>query len=178
MKKHIEETLHCLIGHPFWGAGRITNLLTFQFGPRQMRTNYRGKSYEVGTYALHVQCAWHLTNAQRILAASGDLGYELRNTDEEMSNADGEVYAWPKKESSLLDERLFHFFQQHKNMPLTVQAVRADDYGGLIIELSENHRLTVFPDTSLEEECWRFFQLGTDLPHLVVTGQSLEDQEE
>lgn len=176
MKKQIEETLHCLIGHPFWGAGRIANLLTFQFGPHQVRTNRRGKPYEVGTYVLHVQCVWHLADAQRILAASGDLSYRLSKIDEEMSNADGGIYAWSKTESSLLDERLFHFFHQHENMPFPVQAVRADEYGGLIIALSENHRLAVFPDTSLAEECWRFFQLGTDLPHLVVTGQGLEDQ--
>ncbi|HEU5382887.1 MAG TPA: hypothetical protein VFV38_46360 [Ktedonobacteraceae bacterium] len=57
MKKQVAEALACLIGHPFWGAGRALNLLTFQFGPRQWRTNRHGQSYEVGTYALHVQYA-------------------------------------------------------------------------------------------------------------------------
>jgi hypothetical protein len=178
MKKQIEETLHCLTGHPFWGAGRAGNLLTFQFGPRQMRTNRQGKSYEVGIYALHVQCAWHLAEPQRLLAASGDLYYKSDNVNEEMRNYDGEVYALPKAEISRLDERLFHFFQQHEKTPLLVQAIRADDLGGLTIELSDHHRLVVFPDTSQDEECWRFFQPGVDLPHFVVTGQGIEDQEE
>ncbi len=178
MKKQIEETLQCLTGHLFWGAGRIGNLLTFQFGPRQLRTNRQGKSYEVGTYALHVQCAWHLAKAQHLLAASGDLGYEPSDENEEMSNYDGEVYAWPKAESSCLDERLLRFFQQCEKTPLFVQALRADDLGGLTIELSDNHRLAVFPNTSLDEEYWRFFQVGADRPHLVVTGLGIEDQEE
>ena len=53
IKKQIEATLQCLIGHPFWGAGRVGNLLTFQFGPHYVKTNRHGKSSEVGTYALH-----------------------------------------------------------------------------------------------------------------------------
>ncbi len=177
MKNQIEERLQGLTGLPFWGAGRVGNLLTFQFGSRQMRINRHGKPYEVGTYALHVQCAWHLAEAQRILAASGDL-YYASDVNKAMSNYDGEVYAGPKAKSTRLDERLLRFFQQHEQTPLLVQAIRADDPGGLTIELSDHHRLAVFPDTSLDEECWRFFQTGVDLPHFVVTGQGIEDQEE
>jgi hypothetical protein len=31
VKKQIEKTLQCLVGQSFWGSGRVTNLLTFQF---------------------------------------------------------------------------------------------------------------------------------------------------
>lgn len=43
-KNQVEETLHCLIGHPLWGTGRVANLLSFQFGPRRWRTNLRGQA--------------------------------------------------------------------------------------------------------------------------------------
>src|SRR5579885_350419 len=66
MKKQIEKTLQCWIGQSFWGSGRVANLLTFQFGPRQERISRYGISYKMVTYALHVQCAWRLTKAQRI----------------------------------------------------------------------------------------------------------------
>lgn len=175
MKKQIEEALQCLIGHPFWGAGRVGNLLTFQFGPRYLRTDRHGKSYEVGTYALHVQCAWHLAEARRLLVASGDLGYKPIDEGEEMNHYEGKVYTWSKAESSLLDERLLHFFLQCEKTPLLVQALRADDLGGLTIELSAYHILAVFPDDSLDAEYWRFFQTDADpdLPHFVATDQGI-----
>ncbi len=177
-KQQIEETLQCLIGHPLWGAGRVGNLLTFQFGPRQLRTNRDGKSHQVGTYALHVQCAWHLAKAQHLLVASGDLGYKPIDEHEKMRHYEEEPYAWSETDKSLLDERLFHFFQQCEKTPLLVQAIRADDLGGLTIELSSHHILVAFPDDSLDAEYWRFFQIGADLPHFVVTDQGIEDQEE
>ena len=179
MKQQIEETLRCLVGQPFWGAGRAADLLTFQFGPRQWRTNRRGQAHEVGTYALHVQCAWHLGQAGHILVASRDLYYEPSDEHEKMSHSEREPYAWPEMNTSLLDERLFHFFQQCEKMPIFVQSLYADDFGSLTIALSEDHTLAVFPDDSLGEEYWRFFGVGkTDSPHFVVTGQGIEGEEE
>src|SRR5579884_3011058 len=114
MKKQVEETLECLIGQPLWGAGRTLDLLSFQFGPRKWRTR-RGQTYEVGMYALHVQCAWHLTQAQHILVASGDRSSEPTEENQEMmQNDDGEVYKWARTESTLLDERLLDFFLKGK----------------------------------------------------------------
>lgn len=152
------------------------NLLAFQFGPRSLKTGRNGKSYAIGTYALHVQCAWHLANAQRLLVASGDLGYNPIDEDDEMNHYEGEVYTWSKAENSLLDERLLRFFLQCEKTPLLVQALRADNLGGLTLELSDSHLLTLFPDDSLDAEYWRFFQtdVDPDLPHFVVTDQGIE----
>lgn len=177
MKKQIEETLQCLIGQSFWGSGRVANLLTFQFGPRQVVTDYYGKPQQVGTYVLHVQCAWRLTKAQSILAASGDLGWVPKEVNKETRNYEGEGYSWPKTGGTRLDEQLVSFFRQCEQTPLFVQAIQADDLGSLTIELSSQHLLTVFPDDSFEEEYWRFFQydVDPDLPHFVVTGQGIED---
>lgn len=179
MKKQVEETLECLIGHPFWGAGRALDLLTFQFGPRQWRTSRRGQSYEVGTYALHVQCAWHLTEAQHILVASGDrYSVPAGESEETMQNNDSEMYTQGKAEKTLLDERLLDFFLKGEKTPCLVQAIRADDFGGFTIELSQNHKLTVFPSASDNTECWRFFHPDDEnSPHFVVTGEGIDGQE-
>lgn len=179
MRDQIERTLHCLIGQRFWGAGRVLNLLTFQFGPRQVRSNHRGETSVVGTYALHVQCAWHLTDTrtQKIVVASGDRHEEPDDENREKQTEEEDVYAWPKAEQSLLDERLLRFFLQADQAPVFVQALQADEYGGLLIGLSSSHALTLFPNTSASE-CWRFFQPGTDRPHFVITGQGIEDVEE
>jgi hypothetical protein len=127
---------------------------------------------------LHVQCAWHIAKVTYILAASRDRHFEPDEENKEMSDYEGEAYAWAKSESSLLDEQLFYFFQECEKAPVFVQAIRADDLGGLIIELSYNLTLTVFPDHSSDGECWRFFKLDSDLPHFVITGAGIEDQEE
>jgi hypothetical protein len=176
MKQQIEATLQCLLGTSFWGAGRISTLLTFQFGVRQLRTNH-GKLHEVGTYALHVQCTWRLAQAQHILAASGDRAYEPDDEHEQVIRSEMEPYAWPQTETRLLDQRLSSFFQQCEKTPIFVQAIQADDLGGLTLILSDNHTFTVFPDDSLDEEYWRFFEPGKELPHFVVTGQGIEDQD-
>jgi len=178
MKKQIEKTLQCWIGQSFWGSGRVANLLTFQFGPRQERISRYGISYKMGTYALHVQCAWRLTKAQRILAASGDPGWEPKEVNEETRNDEGEGYSWPKTGGTGLDEQLVSFSRQGEHTPLFVQAIQADDLGGLTIELRSQHLLTVFPNDSFDEEYWRCFQVEGDLPHFVVTGQGIEGQEE
>ncbi|HET8844652.1 MAG TPA: hypothetical protein VFN35_24490 [Ktedonobacteraceae bacterium] len=178
-KKQIEETLHCLIGHPLWGAGRVANLLSFQFGPGRWRTNLRGQASEVRTYALHVQCAWHLAKAHRLIAASGDLSFPPGEESKNANPLERDPYQWPKKERTLLDEQLCHFFLQYEKMPVVVQGLQANDLGGLNITLSDDHILTIFPDTSSDdEEYWRFFQPATDLPHFVVTAQGIERQEE
>jgi hypothetical protein len=176
MKKQIEETLQCLIGHPFWGAGRAADLSTFQFGPRHMRTRRRdGRSYEVGTYALHVQCAWHLADAQHILVASRDRYYPRGDPDDE--SLDQDTFRWDQPGANRCDERLEQFFKKYETTPVIVQTIQADNLGGMTIKLSQNHTLVVFPDDSLDGEYWRFFQTEKDLPHFVVTGHGIEDEE-
>jgi hypothetical protein len=182
VKERIEEALQCLVGLEFWGAGRITNLLMFEFGPRQLRINRHGKEYEVGTHALHVQCAWHLAHSPRILIGSRDRLYKFPNDDPEINHYDKEVHTWPKDEPSWLDYRLLRFFNQCKENPVFVQTIQADNLGGMIIELSSGYTLSVFPDCSAadnpedDEEYWRFFELNaTDRPHFVVTGHGIEN---
>lgn len=178
MKKQVEETLQCLIGQPFWGAGRTLNLLSFQFGPRQLRTR-RGKTYEVGTYALHVQCSWRLTSAQHILVASDDRFAEpLEESIQATQEDEDEAYTWDRTNTTLLDERLHAFFLKCQETPCLVQSIHADNLGGFNMELSQDYTLTVFPNFSNDTECWRFFRSNDDRSHFVVTGEGILDQED
>lgn len=180
MREQIEKALECLIGLSFWGAGRTLNLLSFQFGPRQKRISWRdGRESEVGTYALHVQCAWRIVRGGRILAASDDRFRDWDDEDEVVYHVDGEAYVWSKSSSTLLDQLLSRFFGQCEQTPIFVQTVQVDDLGGVIITLSDGITLTLFPNASADdEEYWRFFRPGKDEPHLVVTAQGIEDPEE
>jgi len=61
MKEQIEKALQVLVGLPLWEAGRVVDLEWFEFGARrtvlEKDGRNRGKSREVGEYALHAQCA-------------------------------------------------------------------------------------------------------------------------
>ena len=63
-------------------------------------------------------------------------------------------------------------------MPYLVQTIHADEFGGFALELNQGHTLSVFPDTSDESECWRFFLHGPDNPHFVMTGVGIESQDD
>jgi len=56
---------------------------------------------------------------------------------------------------------------------LVVEAVRADNYGGVTIQLSGGYRLVLFPAGSRGED-WRFFRPDTDGPHFVVADGRVE----
>jgi len=52
---------------------------------------------------------------------------------------------------------------------VVVLAVRADEFGGVWITLSEGFRLVIFPDGT-KSEAWRFFSSESNEKHLVVEG--------
>ena len=60
------------------------------------------------------------------------------------------------------------------NEPMIVLGLDADDVGGLRIYFSNGYKLELFPDDSLGEEFWRFFQLDSETRHFVVTGNGIE----
>ncbi len=167
----IEARLRVLLGLPFWGAGRAADLESFQFGPRQMATNRRGQTREVGSFALHVQCAWRIVAQAGIVVASRDRYYPTGDPERDVPD-----FAWDRPGANRCDERIAHFFARHAETPLLVEGVSVDAVGGLILTLSDGHALDIFPDDSLPEEHWRFFAHNTDQAHLVVRGQGLSEE--
>ena len=74
LQERIEHTF-CLSEFDLWDAGRSADLATFQLGPRREVTDRHGRTREVGTYALHVSCAWHIIGPTGIFVASRDRYY-------------------------------------------------------------------------------------------------------
>ncbi len=171
-KEQIERALQPLIGAPFWGAGRATDMEIFQFGPRHPVTDRHGRRRDVGTYALHVQCAWRIVGPRGIVVASRDRYYPSEASGLDVSDPD---FEWDRAGTNLCDERRTRFFDEHRTEPLPVGEVWADDVGSVAIILGDGYRLEVFPDDSQDGEHWRFFQPHTDGDHFVVTGAGIEE---
>jgi hypothetical protein len=170
MKEQIERAFKPLIGLALWGAGRAADLESFQFGPRRQVTDRHGRTREVGTFALHVQCAWRVVGPSGIIVGSRDRYYPSQASG--LDPLDPE-FKWDKPGMNLCDERLGRFFDGHQAEPLHVEAIQADEAGSVQVVLG-NYMLEVFPDHSQSDEHWRLFQPYTDSLPFVLTGLGIE----
>lgn len=165
----IERTLAVLVGLPLWASGRAA-LQWFQFGARQVVMDVRGGRREAGTYALHVDCAWRLVEAGRIVVGSGDRFYRAGGDPYH----DLDDFDWDRPGDNRCDERMAQFFEQHDEDALTIVGVQADASGGLRLRFRGGCALEVFPVDSLPDEFWRLLQPAAATPHFVVTGLGIQ----
>jgi len=164
------EKLKELIGLPFRYAGRACDLIWFGFGDLIKKEEKRhGGFREVAEYALHVQCAWRLTELKKIIVGSADK-YIPSSEIEDYDNFD-----WDIQGANRCDEQLKSMFAR-LTTELIVENVTADRFGGIKIFLSENVLLEIITDSSTDNEAWRFFRSGVDTEHLVMTGVGAEWQ--
>ena len=83
----------------------------------------------------------------------------------------------PSVQQRALEEFFTHYDEATKSWinvseQLVVQQIESDDYGGIDIHLSGEHRLQVFPDGKSNEQ-WRLLQPGADTPHVVFESGTL-----
>ncbi|CAG9264017.1 conserved hypothetical protein [Burkholderia diffusa] len=147
-KAEITKRLVVLVGLDLSWISHAGDMLTVQFGP-QRRYTVRGREREDGAWALHVQCDWQLQRDEIVIATRED----LRGADEKAHGT-----------ASHLHEILV------TQEPINVEAISADDAGGVVVSLSRNYRLVVIPDGIEDDEDWRFFAPGAEMPHLVIEG--------
>ncbi len=170
MKNEVETALGQLIGLPFWGAGRAAALEWFQFGEQRTVTKRYGGTTTVGTWALHISCAWRVRDSEKILVASSDCYMRADHLLEV-----GDDFDWDVHGANQRDQRMALFMESQENS-LVVTNVVADDFGGFCLELAPHFCLEVFPDVAAEDaEYWRLFQPSTESLHFVVTPSGLED---
>jgi hypothetical protein len=120
----------------------------------------------VGDYALRVQCAWRITGPNGIVVASRDRYFPAGDPNNEPPD-----WQWDVQGANRCDELVKAWSSGHAYV---VGSARADSLGGLTLDLSQEFRLEVFPDDSLDSEHWRLLRPATDAPHFVVTGAGIE----
>jgi hypothetical protein len=161
----IERAVAPLAGLPLWGPARESNLLVVQFGERQPAPTRAGYAHVVGSYALHVYCAWRLARGGALLAGSADL-FTPADPDEDLDTFDYEAPG-----ATWWDVR-WRAYVEGAAAPPTVTAVTADVLGGLRIVLSDGAALDVFPNSAaaehFETEFWSLWRAGHAEPAVLV----------
>ena len=76
-----ESALRVLQGLRLRCVGRACDLLWLHFGDYRTIVDRRGKTREVGDWALHAQCAWRFVRPDSIVLASTDLYYYAEGED-------------------------------------------------------------------------------------------------
>ena len=160
------------MGEPLWGAGRAGGMLWLQFGERRTVPSLLGRTREVGAYALHVSsAAWRLSDARRILVASGD-----RFTPAG-PGVDPDAFEWDEPGANLSDVRWRAFLEQTAAAPPAVAGVTADALGGFRLSLARGFTFEAFPAHSHAEhevrEFWRLLPAGEG-PHFVVESAGVD----
>jgi hypothetical protein len=152
IQQHLGERvtghLACLLGKPLWGCGRAADLLWLQFGERHVALSLRGRTHEVGEYALHIQCAWRIACQHGVVSAS-DL----------MS-------------AGRIDSALSAFVNEH--CPALVENIVGDDRGRFSMSLAGGCTVHVLPQVDSEEQ-WRLLQPGKDVRHVVLEGTEVNE---
>ncbi len=145
-------------------------MATFQFGGHNKSQDFQGRPREVGDHALHVLCAWRITQNDKVIVGNNDLYYPA-DYDYDGKNIP-EEFDWdrsPNRRDRLLAE-LFQGGQRE----FVVQGIEVQAGGALHVTLSSGLSLDVFPNDSLAQEHWRIFRPDGEEKHFVVTGQGLE----
>ena len=140
----------------------------FHFGERRPTTTVRGEPTEVGDYALHVQCAWRLTNGDRVVTARRDLYFPADGSE---ASDDFDYEHAPNLQDKIVGEMF-----RERRLELTVLAVDVGNAGSLRIVLDEAFAVDVMPDDSTTGEHWRLFVPRTNEPHFVFTGSGIETE--
>lgn len=145
-----------LVGQRWWAANRSLNLHSLQFGGPVPFTRRDGTRVEVGRYALHIQCAWRITDENGVVVGSRDRMTPRGNPDEVP-----EGFTWNVPGSTLCDEKVEQLLQAHAASPLVVESVEIGHHGAFRLALSSSLALEVFPDSSKDEQ-WRFMDRAGD----------------
>lgn len=170
MKTQIEHAVRVLVGMPLWSAGRAGSLEWFHFGTQHEIAQQSGGIKIVGTYALHVQCAWHISGPSGIIVGSTDR-YFAAGADPFKGYPD---FDWDRLGANRCDELVAALFAARASDLPVVEAIQADNVGTVRLLMSGELNLAVFPDTSLEGEHWRLFQPALRREHIIVTGRGIE----
>jgi hypothetical protein len=170
MRVLIEEASHPLIGLSLWTSRRAADLQGFHFGEQRTVVDRSGEESVVGTFALHVQCAWRIRDKDRILVGSGDLSIAAGNDPDLDPDFD-----WDHQGANRRDERIADLFSPDADTRFVVRAVEADEVGGIRIAFGDDLVLEVFPNNTYTDEYWRLFQPSTEADHFVVTPNGIEE---
>lgn len=122
-------------------------------------------------YALHMQTFFRFCNNEEVLITDMDKYQPISPM------TDNEDFNWDVKGNNLLDKWCDEF---NKNLSdsIVINSIEINNFNDLKICFSNSITLTVFVDTTSNDECWRFFVWRGEERHLVITGRGIQCQED
>ncbi len=155
-KNTIIECINKIVGVKSIKIGRVANLVWIAM-----------KGTDGKDYALHLQTFFRICNDERILITDMDKYQQISPAGE---NEDAN---WDIQGNNLFDKWCNEFNNQLSNN-VVIKSVEINDFGDLRIIFSNSLVLSVFVDTTSDDECWRFFVWHGKERHLVVTGKGIQ----
>ncbi len=172
IKAQVLRHLAHLVGQKLSIARRAADLRGFHFG----LVTPLPDGGDSGQLVLHLQCPWRIDGPRGIVTGRSDL-WEPADPREEL-----DFDAWDYEQGNLQDRRIGELLGTYapgkrsyanESDGLVVEAVDADDFGGVVLSLSDGLRLVVFPSGSAGED-WRLFRPSSP-GHVVVSGGKIDE---
>lgn len=181
--QYISEALTVLKNQKLPRVIRAATLAEFQFGDyieKEFNHYEKGKIMStnrrmVPKLQLHVDCCFRLICGDTIILSRGDI-FEPTSVMENDPDFDWDQFDWDIIGNNRFDEMVERYFTNEEN-DFIVEDIKVSPLGDLQIDFTNGFILEVFTDISGADECWRFFELGSDI-HTVITGQGLDDDED
>lgn len=173
----VKSKLTILKEQPFNEISRAGSMLCLGFGDKiKTQTAYKTDSGAFGVkqsqkskYALHIDGFFRIRVNNKILLTQNDM-FEPSSVAVEDNDFKKETFPLDAKGNNRFDEQLTDVFD-FKNQVLSANEIKVNELGDLNITLSNGYVIDVFVDTSVSEECWRFFEVGNaETPHIVIKG--------
>lgn len=120
-------------------------------------------------YALHLQTFFRFCNDKEVLITDTDKYQPISENE----NFDWDDFDWDVQGNNLFDKWCNEFNKDLLDN-IIIESVEINDFGDLKICFSNSVILTVFIDTTSDDECWRLFVWHGEEKHLVITGKGLE----
>ncbi|MCM1120816.1 MAG: hypothetical protein NC543_15830 [bacterium] len=138
-KNAIIENVNRIVGARNIKIGRVVDLIWIAM-----------QGIDGRDYALHLQTFFRFCKDEKVLITDTDKYSPISSTN------DSEDFHWDVIGSNLLD-RWCDEFNRNLSPNICVESVEINNYGDLKICFSHSITLTVFIDTTSDDECWRFF---------------------
>jgi hypothetical protein len=155
VRDETEIVLRPLIGQRLSDMWRAAGMQLFEIGVQRPFKNRKGKDVTKADWSFHVDCCWSITGQEGEIVSSDDFGPDATRRDEN---------AKP-------------FYRMLGDPALTITSIRADNEGGVRIQMSGAYVLDIWPcweDAEPDDEYWRFLPKDENRGHFVMTASGIQ----
>ena len=158
-----------IIGLAFRRIRRMAATGSIGIGDMKSKIDKKGESVSVPQYALHIQCAYRIVDRNKVVVSNLDM-FGVNSSTEWTENFD-----WDVDGVNLYDEKTSAINKDISEAEVLIENVKASPYGDVDIFLSNGWIIQIFVNYSSQYEAWGLFEVDSDTPHFVVTGQGVQE---